>query len=168
MKSTFPAAIDGDLLKLMYLSNDFRMVDVRNLWLLGMFVRPRLASFRSSMRTKEKIVKIKGFIYCQGQRVIEDVSSFLYRGRFSDYENTFDTIKEPDYVVSFQSDADVGVLQSKEWFEWENESSPLLTGMSLICRIQSQVSFKDRTVYCNVSVSGNIFFKNQLKVSMRH
>ena len=114
-----------------------------------------------------KIVKVKGFVYRQGQRVIEVVSSFLYRGRFSDYENTFDTTEEPDYVVSFQSDADVGVLQSKEWFEWENESSPLLAGTSLIFRIQSQVSFKDRTAYRNVSISGDIFIKNQLKVLVK-
>jgi serine/threonine protein kinase len=90
------------------------------------------------------------------------VSSFLYRGRFSDSENTFDTIEEPNYVVPLHSDADVGVLQSKEWFGWENESSPALAGTSLIFRIQSQVSFKDRTAYRNVSVSGDIFIKNQM------
>ena len=103
----------------------------------------------------------------QGQRVIEVVSSFLYRGRFSDHGNTFDTTEEPDYVVSLQSDVDVGVLQSKEWFEWENESSPPLAGTSLIFRIQSQVSFKDRTAYCNVSVSGDILIKKQLKVLVK-
>ena len=58
----------------------------------------------------------------------------------------------------------MGILQSKEWFGWENESSLPLAGMSLIFRIQSQVSFKDRTAYRNVSVSGDIFIKNQLKV----
>ena len=113
------------------------------------------------------IVKVKGFVHRQGQRVIEVVSSFLYRGRFLDHENTFDTTEEPDYVVSLQSDADVGVLQSKEWFEWENESSPPLAGTSLIFRIQSQVSFKDRTAYRNVSVSGDIFIKNQLKILVK-
>ena len=75
------------------------------------------------------------------------VSSFLYRGRFVDYENTFDTTEEPDYLVHLESDADVGVLQSKEWFEWDDLSSSLLAGTSLIFRIQSQVSFKDKTAY---------------------
>ena len=61
-----------------------------------------------------KIVKVKGQRYRNNQPVIEVVSSFLYRGRFVDYENTFDTTEEPDYLVHLESDADVGVLQSKE------------------------------------------------------
>ena len=45
-----------------------------------------------------KIVKVKGFVYRQSQCVIEVVSSFLYRGHFSDYKNTFNTSEEPSYV----------------------------------------------------------------------
>jgi fatty acid synthase subunit alpha, fungi type len=62
-----------------------------------------------------------------------------------------------------ENDADVGVLQSKKQFEWDDGSSPLLAGMSLIFRIQSQVSFKDKAVYRSVSVSGDIIIRNQLK-----
>ena len=69
--------------------------------------------------------------------------------------------------MPFETDADVGVLQSKEWFEWDDMSSPLLAGTSLIFRIQSQVSFKDKTAYRNVSVSGDIFVRNQLKVLVK-
>jgi fatty acid synthase subunit alpha, fungi type len=114
-----------------------------------------------------KIVKVKGHCYRNDQPVIEVVSSFLYRGRFVDYENTFNTTEEPDYLVHLESDADVGVLQSKEWFEWDNDISSLLVGTSLIFRIQSQVSFKDKTAYRNVSVSGDIFVRNQLKVLVK-
>ena len=72
--------------------------------------------------------------------------------------------EEPDYLVHLESDADVGVLQSKEWFEWDDLSSSLLAGTSLIFCIHTQVSFKDKTAYRNVSVSGDIFVRNQLKV----
>ena len=41
------------------------------------------------------------------------------------------------------------------------------THSSLIFRIQSQVSFKDKTAYHNVSVSGDIFVWNQLKVLVK-
>jgi fatty acid synthase subunit alpha, fungi type len=51
-----------------------------------------------------KVVKVKGH-------------AFLYRGRFTDYENTFETTEEPDYLVDLLDDAAVGVLQSKERFE---------------------------------------------------
>jgi hypothetical protein len=91
------------------------------------------------------------------------VSSFLYRGRFTDYENTFETTEEPDYLIQLPDDAAVGVLQSKEWFEWDDESTPLQAGMGLIFRVQSQVTFKDRTSYRDVSVYGDIFVRDQLK-----
>ena len=41
------------------------------------------------------------------------------------------------------------------------------THSSLIFHIQSQVSFKDKTVYRNVSVSSDIFVQNQLKVLVK-
>jgi fatty acid synthase subunit alpha len=127
----------------------------------------RIVSVTNS--SEGKVVKVKGYCYCNDQPVIEVVSSFFYRGRFvdSDYENTFDTTEEPDYLVHLEGDADVGVLQSKEWFDWDDMSPSLLAGTSLIFRIQSQVSFKDKTTYRNVSVSGDIFVQNQLKVLVK-
>ena len=165
--SIFPAAINGDLLKLDHLSNGFRMVDGVKPLAVGDVCKAEVRIISIINANEGKIVMVKGFVYRQGQRIIEVVSSFLYRGHFSDYKNTFDTTEEPDCVVPLQSDADVGVLQSKEWFKWENESSPLLAGTSLIFRMQSQVSFKDWTAYRNVSVSGDIFVKNQLKVLIK-
>ncbi|KAJ3517947.1 hypothetical protein NLJ89_g178 [Agrocybe chaxingu] len=167
MKSIFPGAIDGDLLKLVHLSNGFRIVDGAKPLQVGDVCKSEARIVSVTNSNEGKIVRVKGYVYRQGQPVIQVVSSFLYRGRFTDYENTFDTTEEADYLVPLETDAAVGVLQSKEWFEWENESSPLLAGTSLIFRIQSQVSFKDRTAYRNVSVSGDIFVRNQLKVLVK-
>ncbi|PPQ94469.1 hypothetical protein CVT25_001102 [Psilocybe cyanescens] len=167
MKSIFPAAIDGDLLKLVHLSNGFRMVDGAKPLAVGDICKAEARIISVINAPEGKTVKVKGYVYRQGQRVIEVVSAFLYRGRFSDYENTFDTTEEPDYSVELENDAAVGVLVSKEWFEWENAASPLLAGTSLIFRIQSQVSFKDRTTFRNVSVTGDVFVRNQLKVLVK-
>jgi fatty acid synthase subunit beta len=40
-----------------------------------------------------------------------------------DYENTFETIGEPDYTVELITDTDFGVLLSKDWFGWADESN---------------------------------------------
>ncbi|KAJ3749813.1 hypothetical protein EV361DRAFT_775337, partial [Lentinula raphanica] len=97
------------------------------------------------------------------QPVIEVVSAFLYCGVFTDYENTFETTVEPDYIVTLSNDAEVGVLQSKGWFDWEDENKPLAPGLPLIFRIQTEVSFKDRASFRELSVSGEIFTRDQLK-----
>lgn len=86
-------------------------------------------------------MKVKGYVYPGSQAVVEVVSSFLNHGHFFDYENTCETTEEPSYLVTLDTNADVGVLQSKEWFEGQNTSSPLLAGISLIFRVRSQVSF---------------------------
>ena len=166
MKSIFPQAINGDLLRLVHLSNGFRMVEGARPLQAGDVCRSEARIISVVNSNEGKVVKVKGYVRRLGQPVIEVVSSFLYRGRFVDYENTFEITEEPDYLLPLETDAAVGVLQSKEWFEWECES-PLLAGTSLIFRIQSQVSFKDKAVYNSVAVSGDIFIRNQLKVLVK-
>ncbi|KAJ6512975.1 fatty acid synthase [Mycena sanguinolenta] len=163
MKSIFPSSIDGDLLKLVHLSNGFRMVDGAKPLQAGDVCKAEAHIVSVANTDAGKVVKVKGHVFRAGKPVIEVVSAFLYRGRFTDYENTFETTEEPDYIVTLDTDAAVGVLQSKEWFEWIDESKPLLAGTSLIFRVKSKVSFKDKTSYRDVSVSGNIFVRNQLK-----
>ena len=104
MKSIFPAAIDGDLLKLVHLSNSFRMIEGAKPLQVGDICRPEARIVSVTNSSEGKIVKVKGHCYRNNQPVIEVVSSFLYRGRFVDYENTFDTTEEPDYLVHLESD----------------------------------------------------------------
>ncbi|KAG6910835.1 hypothetical protein DXG01_007150 [Tephrocybe rancida] len=167
MKSIFPADIDGDLLKLVHMSNGFRMVNGARPLQVGDVCKAKARIVSVTNTDAGKVVKVKGHVYRGEEQVIEVVSAFLYRGRFTDFENTFETTEEPDYAVLLETDAAVGVLQSKEWFEWDDESTPLLAGTSLIFRIQSQVSYKDKTSFRNVTVSGDIFVRNQLKVLVK-
>ncbi|KAF7965824.1 hypothetical protein HWV62_41719, partial [Athelia sp. TMB] len=163
MKSIFPSTIDGDLLKLVHLSNGFRMVDGAKPLRVGDVCKAEANIVSVTNTDPGKVVKVKGYVYRGEEQVIEVVSAFLYRGRFSDYENTFETTEEPEYIVEIKDDAAVGVLQSKEWFEWDDESKPLEAGTSLVFRVSSEVTFKDKLSYREVSVSGDIFICNQLK-----
>jgi fatty acid synthase subunit alpha len=94
MKSIFPSAIDGDLLKLVHLSNGFKIVEGAKPLEAGDSCKAE-ARISSVINTDAgKVVKIKGYVYRAGAAVVQVVSSFLYRGRFSDYQSTFDTIEE--------------------------------------------------------------------------
>ena len=167
MKSIFPNAIDGDLLRLVHLSNGFRMVEGARPFKAGDVCRAEAHILSVTNANEGKIVKVKGHVYRKDAPVIEVVSSFLYRGRFLDYENTFDTTEEPDYLVTLSTDADVGVLQSKEWFEWDDESVPLTAGASLIFRVRSVVAYKDRNAFKDVTVKGDVFIRNQMKALIK-
>ncbi|TFK79758.1 hypothetical protein K466DRAFT_639625 [Polyporus arcularius HHB13444] len=93
----------------------------------------------------------------------EELPSFLYRGRFDDYENTFEILEEPDYVVELPTEATVGVLQSKEWFEWDDKTKPLQAGTTLIFRVRSEVTYRNKTCYKAVNVSGDVCVRDQMK-----
>lgn len=163
MKSIFPSSIDGDLLKLVHLTNGFRLMEGATPLQAGdvCVAKARIASVINT--DAGKAVKVRGFVMRGGKRVIEVTSSFLYRGRFTDYENTFEMVEEPDYLVNVANDAAVGVLQSKEWFDWHDEAKPLQSGTGLIFRLRSEVSFKSKATYSSVAVSGDVFVRNQLK-----
>nr|GAT43177.1 predicted protein [Mycena chlorophos] len=119
MKSIFPASIDGDLLRLVHLSNGFRMVPGEKPLRAGDVSQAEAKIVSVSNTDSGKVVKVKGHVFRAGKPVIEVVSAFLYRGRFTNSENTFETTEEPDYVLKLENDAAVGVLQSKDnrWVE---------------------------------------------------
>ncbi|EIN09976.1 fatty acid synthase [Punctularia strigosozonata HHB-11173 SS5] len=163
MKSIFPASIDGDLLKLVHLTNGFKIVDGAKPLKAGDICRAEAKIVSVVNGDAGKTVKVKGHVYSQGKPVVEVVSSFLYRGRFTDYENTFETTEEPDYLVEIPNDAAVGVIQSKEWFEWDDDTKPLQAGTGLIFRIKSEISFKSKSSYRSLTVTGDVFVRDQLK-----
>jgi len=45
-------------------------------------------------------------------------------------------------VVGYPTDTSISVLLSKEWFELRDQSKPLATGISLIFRLKSKITFK--------------------------
>jgi hypothetical protein len=67
-------------------------------WRQATHVLQTLVSHPSRTRMLGKVVRVNGHVFRDGQPIIEVVSSFLYRGRFDDYVNTFETVDEPDYV----------------------------------------------------------------------
>lgn len=158
-----PSAIDGELLKLVHLLNGFWIVDGAKPLQARDVCQAEAHIVFVTNANKGKIIKVKGYVCCEGVKVIEVVSSFLYHGHFLNFENTFKMFEECDYIMPFTTNVDVGVMQSKEWFHWDH-SKPLSAGTSLIFCIHFQVSFKDQNSYQNVSVSGEIFIQNQLKV----
>lgn len=47
-----------------------------------------------------KVIKVESHVYRDGNPVVEVVSAFLYRGVFTDYQNTFELTEEPYYIVT--------------------------------------------------------------------
>ena len=59
---------------------------------------------------------------CEGNPVIGVQLAFFFHACFTDYENTFEMIDEPDYTVELITDANIGILLLKDWIEWADKS----------------------------------------------
>ena len=88
-KPIFPRAIDGDLLKLVHLSNGFRMIAGAEPLKKGDVVDTTAQVNAVINQDSGKMVEICGTITRNGEPVMEVTSQFLYRGAYDDFENTF-------------------------------------------------------------------------------
>ena len=130
MKVVFLPVIDRDLLKLVHLSNGFRLLPGAETLEAGdaCIADAHISSVKNT--DTGKAVQVKGCVFRDSKPTIEVSSSFLYHDRFSDFENTFETVDEPDYVVKLPDAAAVSVIESKEWLAWENNSQPIKAGIT--------------------------------------
>ena len=171
MKPIFPSAIDGDLLKLVHLSNGFRIIPDAPALRPGDLVTStsRIESVTNS--DSGKTVSVRGTVYLLSSAddaskgmeaatripVMEVTSSFLYRGTFTDYAQTFSRVPSPAYAVALPTPESLAVLMSKEWFQWDDDRSALAVGQTLEFRTESNYVYADKSSYAQVNVEGGAY-----------
>jgi len=157
-KPIFPRKIDGDLLKLVHLSNGFRMMPGAEPLKRGDEVKTTAQINAVVNQDSGKMVEVCGTIYRDGQAVMEVISQFLYRGVYNDFENTFQRKLETPMQVHLSTSKDVAVLRSKDWIQLDNNDIELL-GQTLTFRLQSLVTFKNKTVFNTVATNGQVLLE---------
>jgi len=156
MKATPPQSIDGDRFNLVHLSNGFRVLDGAPPYTLAMSSRPKRRLLPLLVPVLERL---PGTSPTREDLPSRSPLSFST----ADYENTFEILQEPDYVVEYPIAASIGVLLSKEWFDLRNQSEPLAAGTSLIFRLKSEITFKNKAPYHSITVSGDVFVRGKTK-----
>ena len=157
-KPIFPRAIDGDLLKLVHLSNGFRMVPGAEPLKKGDVVSTTAQINSIINQDSGKMVEVCGTIKRDAEPVMVVTTQFLYRGTYTDFENTFQRTDETPMEVHLASFKDVAVLRSKEWFQLDEPDVDLL-GKTLTFRLQTLVHFKNKTVFKQVETLGEVLLE---------
>lgn len=156
-KPIFPRKIDGDLLKLVHLSNEFRMMPGAEPLKKGDVLTTDALVNAVINQDSGKMVEVCGSIMRDGEKVMEVTSQFLYRGAYTDYENTFQRKTETPMQIHLATTKDVAVLKSKEWFQLNDNALNMdLLGKVLTFRLHTYVQFKTKTVYSSVSTQGDV------------
>ncbi|CAO1632127.1 unnamed protein product [Parajaminaea phylloscopi] len=158
MKALIAATGSADLLRLVHLSNSFKVVDGARPLRVGDAVSSKASVESIKISETGKTVAVKGTIVRDGKALIEVVSAFFFRGRFTDYSTCFETNSE-EYAVQIKTQADASVLLAKEWFEWV-ATNPLEAGTTLEFRIENDVRFKDSKSFSSVTVKGAAYIRD--------
>lgn len=165
-KPIFPRKIDGDLLKLVHLSNGFQMVPGASPLKVGDVLDTTAQINAVINQDSGKLVEVCGTIKRDGKPVMHVTSQFLYRGAYSDYENTFQRKDEVPMQVHLGSTRDVAILRSKEWFHMGERDVELL-GQTLTFRLQSLIRFKNKTVFSHVQTIGQVLLELPTKETIQ-
>ena len=159
-KPIFPRTIDGDLLKLVHLSNQFRMIPGAEPLKKGDEISTTAQINAVINQESGKMVEVCGTIVRDGEPVMEVTSQFLYRGTYLDYENTFQRKIETPVQVHLATSKDVAVLRSKEWFAIDEVPNEIdLLGQTLTFRLQSLVRYKNKNVFSSVETRGQVLLE---------
>jgi fatty acid synthase subunit beta, fungi type len=157
-KPIFPRTIDGDLLKLVHLSNGFRMLPGAEPLKKDDEVETTAQINAVINQDSGKMVEVCGTITRDGKPVMEVTSQFLYRGSYTDFENTFQRKTETPMQLHLASSKDVAVLRSKEWLNLDEPGIELL-GQTLTFRLETLVRFKNKTVFSSVDTTGQVLLE---------
>jgi malonyl CoA-acyl carrier protein transacylase/acyl dehydratase len=159
IKALFSKEIDGDLLQLVHLSNGFKLYDNQSLLQVGDVVETRATVSSVKINDSGKVVKVVGVLYRQGVPAMEVVSEFMYRGKYSDFENCFEEIRSEPTLVEITSEKQIAVLNNKDWITWQEPKLGLTVGTTLVFYVTSKQFYASNNAIANLECTGKITVK---------
>ncbi|KAJ2854465.1 hypothetical protein GGI22_004484, partial [Coemansia erecta] len=148
---------DGDLTRLVHLSNSFRMLPGARGLRTGQVASSsaRITSVRDSDAGRS--VTVQGVVSVDGMAAVEVDSAFLFRGQTPDYEKNFTHTREKPIRLALDSRSTVALLKAKEWFVPKpGFGSHVRVGGVLRFSLESQYCFRSATAYTHILSFGPV------------
>ncbi|KAH8590940.1 acyl transferase domain-containing protein [Bisporella sp. PMI_857] len=167
-KPLFCEALDGNLLELVHLSNEFKMVPGASPLIAGdtVFSMSRVTAVVN--QESGRMVEVSGMIMRQNMPVIEVVSRFLFRGKYLSFDETFETKQEVPYKVKLSSMTDIAILASKPWLQLDIECPETeLIDQSLEFRLSTTGYFNGKASYDLISTTGEVLLQRPSQHAIR-
>ncbi len=150
IKCLFPRDVDGDLLKLVHLSN--RISYFENTSPLAANDRITSEARVTSIKwtPSGKIVEVEGISSRDGKALLRVLSTFMYRGKFVQDSMYFEKGKELSKMMLIKTPEDLAVLTGKSWIRWNSAEA-----MGLV-RVGSTLIFQVEYFHRNDVTSGTL------------
>ena len=166
MKPLFARGLDCDLLRLVHLSNEFKMMDESSPMQEGDILST--TTFISAIINQEagKLVKVEGHIRRSGKPVVKLASDYFIRGIHHDHNSTFHRVAESPVEVYIRSPKDLAILKAKKWLQFDNELVDLHQ-QRLIFRLQTVSRFDSSGAFSSVKTTGHVELQATLSTPVR-
>ncbi|KAG2421340.1 hypothetical protein HFD88_005314 [Aspergillus terreus] len=146
--------IEGDLLKLVHLSNTFEYCSGATPLRVGDKVTSQSQVQSITVGEAGKTVTVEAQILRAGTPVLKVISSFLFRGSFQQGAAAFSHTTESVWKLELSSELDEAVLRDREWFQL-SEDAPTLAGRLVVFNLETHVTYKQGGLM-SLHVSGNV------------
>ncbi|KAB2841693.1 acyltransferase domain-containing protein, partial [bacterium] len=160
IKTIFPKSIDGNIFRLLHLSNGFRVLDPRP-FQEGDKVNTSMRILEVRNLEGGKRVTVQGTLSRDGKPAVELNSQFFIRGRFGFESDSFHDRMERRTVTLDGPEA-IAVLRSKRWIELD-EGVELKPGDKLTFEVEHFDLFAGKDKLATTTSSG-VVFRNGARV----
>ena len=164
VKPLMVSAIDGDLLRLLHRSNSFEYYPGARPLRIGDVVETSSRIGAITIQTTGKLIEISAVIRRHSEPVVKVTSTFLIRGRLWDYESTFRAIQEPEIEVTIKSEKLQALMLSREWLAMDGSGTNLV-GRTFLFKINTQITYNQKSPLTGLQVSGQVFNTTEKGVS---
>jgi fatty acid synthase subunit beta len=149
--------VQGDLLKLVHLSNRFRMYPGAAPLRVGDVTESFAHIISISISETDKTVEICATISRNHVPVIDIISRFFYRGIYTNFAECFSMKKEDIWEINLASPGMVSLLLSKEYITWnEHVDIEELAKQTVTFELETFSSLKSKDVYSRLRTEGKI------------
>ena len=155
MKPLLCPEINGDLLRLVHRSNSFEYVAGASPLKVGDVLHSTSSIRGVYIEDSGKVVEVLAVIKRDGKPVMEVLSSFLFQGKYQDFENTFKIVKEPSFTLKVLSKKTQALLRDREWLVLDDGHAGLI-GKELKFEPKSRYTYSAKNVIKSLQVSGKI------------
>ena len=152
-------SVNGDLLKLVHLSNKYQMLSRHTAFKVGDEVESKATVTSVLIQDSGKMVEIVCKIGQAGTPVMKVTSTFLYRGHYTEFAETFKAKTVPPIELSLDSVSLVDLITSREWFHQKasDPRQPILLHQKLIFKLKNLVTFETKSTYASINTTGKVF-----------
>jgi fatty acid synthase subunit alpha len=155
--------IDGDLLRLVHLSNEFKVVSPRADLKSGETLETEATIDYVQISDTGKTIQVACVISKEMCPIIEVISKFFIRGKFNDYENTFRKTEEKPAQLTLKDFKEIAVLKSKQWIKWRKDAPEIVPGTVLIFKMHTHARNQSAAVFKTLKTTGVVYMKTAVE-----